>query len=221
MGHKGYPSTTSNRPTTPARYHLDEQHQVSFSGSANWLTQKSKMVSHSPGLHERSLATRIYNQFDRCSHRAADRVVTVCNDFAEELQRRGVSNNQIRLLHNPIRSSAVVPEGERLRLRADLGLSGGTLVLLSLGRISAEKDTPTSCAPRRPRGVGSTSAKQLAAGTSLTWYSESTTHRFARPGRFTRVCGELCRQARQLQYQTSEDQLSWDSYHRPRRSCPR
>ena len=103
------------------------------------LHRRAKWLAIHQGYTKEAWRTRIYNQFDRWSHRAADRVVTVCNDFAEELKRRGVSNNQIRLLHNPIRPSAVVPEGEKLRLRAELGLKEGTLVLLSVGRLSTEK----------------------------------------------------------------------------------
>ena len=100
------------------------------------LHRTAKWLAVHQGYTKEAWRTRIYNQFDRWSHRAADRVVTVCNDFAEELKRRGVSNNQIRLLHNPIRPSAVVPESEKLRLRAALGLKEGTLVLLSVGRLS-------------------------------------------------------------------------------------
>jgi glycosyltransferase involved in cell wall biosynthesis len=103
------------------------------------LHRKAKWLAVHQGYTKEAWRTRIYNQFDRWSHPAADRVVTVCNDFVEQLKRRGVSSHQIRLLHNPIRPSAPVPESEKLRLRKELSLADKTLVLLSVGRLSKEK----------------------------------------------------------------------------------
>lgn len=107
-----------------------------------WLTglhKKAKWLAVHQGYTKEAWRTRIYNQFDRWSHRAADRVITVCNEFAEELKRKGVSNDQLRLLHNPIRPSEPLSESKKVQLRAELGLRENTLVLLSVGRLSKEK----------------------------------------------------------------------------------
>lgn len=80
---------------------------------------------------------RVYNQLDRWSLRAADRVLTVCEPFARTLNQNGVPASRVHVQHMPVRPFERVPLGEEeLRRRLNLGKS---LVLLSIGRLSAEK----------------------------------------------------------------------------------
>jgi glycosyltransferase involved in cell wall biosynthesis len=98
-------------------------------------------VAFHHGYTWQNLRVRLYNQLDRWSLRTARRVVTVSIPFREELIRQGVPPERICIVHNAVdpdygakaRSSA--PE-----LRARLGLRNGEDVILSVGRMSPEKD---------------------------------------------------------------------------------
>ena len=105
------------------------------------LDRSFPWVAFHHGYTWQNLRVRMYNQLDRWSLRTAVRVVTVSVPFREELIRQGVQPERIRILHNAIdphygataRSSA--PE-----LLARLGLQNGEPVILSVGRMSPEKD---------------------------------------------------------------------------------
>ena len=86
-----------------------------------------------------SLRTRLYHELDRWSLRAADRIVTVCDYFAKDLQRMGLPANRISVHHNPIRLLPPATEDEKRGLRAEIGLPDGARVLLSIGRLALEK----------------------------------------------------------------------------------
>ena len=87
-----------------------------------------------------------YNQFDRWSLRAADRVVTVSLPFREQLTRMGVKPSRIEVLHNAIRpdwaSGHRKPE-IRAALRAQLKIAPEKKIILIVGRLSREKDHQT------------------------------------------------------------------------------
>jgi glycosyltransferase involved in cell wall biosynthesis len=81
----------------------------------------------------------LYNQFDRWSLRRADRVVCVCQAFADRLQRRGVTAERIVVQHNPVEPFVVPSREEVERVRAELGLAESEFVVVSVGRLSREK----------------------------------------------------------------------------------
>jgi glycosyltransferase involved in cell wall biosynthesis len=103
------------------------------------LARKVPWVAYHHGYTTTSRRTLCYNQLDRWSLRAASRVVTVCNPFAEELIGRGVPAERIRVQGMPIRCFDPVPQEYVHSLRARLGLSEGITVFLSVGRLSREK----------------------------------------------------------------------------------
>jgi len=103
------------------------------------LARKVPWVAYHHGYTTTSRRTRCYNQLDRWSLRAASRVVTVCNPFAEELISRGVPAERIRVQGMPIRCFDTVSEENVHSLRASLGLSDDITVFLSVGRLSREK----------------------------------------------------------------------------------
>ena len=98
-------------------------------------------VAFHHGYTWEDLRVRMYNQLDRWSLRAARRVVTVSIPFREELIRHGVRQERIQIVHNAIdpQYGATFPSAAA-DLRAKLGLQNGTPVILSVGRMSSEKD---------------------------------------------------------------------------------
>jgi glycosyltransferase involved in cell wall biosynthesis len=102
------------------------------------LHRSARWVAFHHGYTKEARRTAIYNQLDRISLLHANRVVTVCNAFAEELQHKGVPSDRIRILRNPVRESPPVPEETKSKIRAELGVENKS-VLLSVGRLSFEK----------------------------------------------------------------------------------
>lgn len=103
------------------------------------LHQRASWVAFHHGHTKVALRTRLYHQLDRWSLRAADRVVTVCQPFAQDLQRMGVPAARISIQHNPIRLQPPASEDEIRQLRAELQLPLAAKVLLTVGRLALEK----------------------------------------------------------------------------------
>lgn len=91
------------------------------------------------GYTTTDLKMRVYNQFNRWSLPAADRVVTVCGAFAEDLVRSGVRRDRIRVRHNTIEPAPPITSAERCAARAQFGLPADAKVVLAVGRLSREK----------------------------------------------------------------------------------
>ncbi len=106
----------------------------------NWLgvQQGCKWVAFHHGYTSTDFKMRCYNQLDRFSLRHADRTLTVCQAFADQLTRRGVPRARIRVQHMPIRPYTLDPVRVRL-LREELGIDPQMRVVLSVGRLSREK----------------------------------------------------------------------------------
>jgi L-malate glycosyltransferase len=87
---------------------------------------------------------RLYNQLDLWSLRVAAKVITVSEPFRRQLQRRGVAAERIEIVHNAIRPDwgARNPENAA-RLRAEMNIAPNQPVILSVGRLSREKDHAT------------------------------------------------------------------------------
>ena len=103
------------------------------------LNRLAKWVAFHHGYTATDTKMRIYNQFDRWSLPAADRVLTVCRPFAEQLRSRNVAARRISIQHMPIRAFEPVPRDRIDDLRRQLGITSQTRVLLSVGRLSLEK----------------------------------------------------------------------------------
>lgn len=103
------------------------------------LNRSAKWVAFHHGYTATDAATQFYNQFDRWSLRAADRVLTVCQSFARALESRGVRATDIRVQHMPIRPFRLASPDRKDKLRGQLGIAEPTLVVLSVGRLSKEK----------------------------------------------------------------------------------
>ena len=117
--------------------HSVKSHFVMFR-SRLWL--QVPWVAYHHGYTATDLKMRFYNLFDRRSLPRADRVLTVCKAFADDLaQQKGLARNRISVLHNSIRPAPRAPKAEALALREQLGITIGDRIILSVGRLSKEK----------------------------------------------------------------------------------
>jgi glycosyltransferase involved in cell wall biosynthesis len=105
------------------------------------LHRKQAWVAFHHGYTATDLKVHAYNQLDRWSLRAADRVITVCDAFARELARRGVSSDRISVLHNSIGPDygREARAEDRRAIRSKLGIGKDEQIILSVGRLSREK----------------------------------------------------------------------------------
>jgi glycosyltransferase involved in cell wall biosynthesis len=120
-----------------------------------WLLKRfrrlpdARWIAFHHGYTRMSARVRVYQQLDRVSLRAADRVVTVCLPFARQLEQRGVKRDRIRILANAIESRARLSESELRLLKQRLGLRPTDRAVVSIGRLSVEKGHATLIAAYR------------------------------------------------------------------------
>lgn len=81
----------------------------------------------------------LYNQLDRWSLRAADRILTVCRPFARQLCAMGVGEERITIQHMPIRETPAASEAARQEARRLIAAGVGKRIILTVGRLSKEK----------------------------------------------------------------------------------
>lgn len=103
--------------------------------SGLWRTRRWLAFHH--GYTTTDFKMRCYNQLDRWSLRAAQRVVTVCGAFAGDLSERGVPADRIVVRHNSVRPFQPVEPAAMEALRATL--PANRPILLVVGRLSHEK----------------------------------------------------------------------------------
>lgn len=83
---------------------------------------------------------RAYNHLDRWSLPTADRVVTVCHAFAQELTSAGgVPGERIHVQHNSIRPEQAASAEEAQAFRKRFGIAEDERITLAIGRLSSEK----------------------------------------------------------------------------------
>lgn len=117
--------------------HSVKSHFVMFRSK---LWQDLPWVAYHHGYTSTDLKMRFYNLFDRRSLPKADRVVTVCEAFANELATtKRVPRDRISVLHNSIRPQPRASEEEVRALREKLGITSEQKTILSVGRLSKEK----------------------------------------------------------------------------------
>jgi glycosyltransferase involved in cell wall biosynthesis len=104
------------------------------------LWRKHPWVAFHHGYTDTDRKMRLYNRLDRWSLPHADRVVTVCRAFAQELSAStGVSIEKISVQHNSIRRQSPASAADVAALRTRLGIGENEQVVLSVGRLSREK----------------------------------------------------------------------------------
>jgi glycosyltransferase involved in cell wall biosynthesis len=119
---------------------------VTNSVKSHFLMWRSRLWREYPwvafhhGYTDTDRKMRLYNRLDRWSLPHADRVVTVCHAFAQELAgSTGVSINKISVQHNSIRRQPSVSTADVTALRSRFGIGNDERVVLSVGRLSREK----------------------------------------------------------------------------------
>jgi glycosyltransferase involved in cell wall biosynthesis len=103
------------------------------------INRKRPWVAFHHGYTWTSLRTRLYNELDRWSLIAANRVVTVCRPFALTLQANGVRPERIVVQHNSVKPFSPVSVETVVQLRRRLGIQEDARVVLCVGRLSREK----------------------------------------------------------------------------------
>ena len=103
------------------------------------IGKRTRWIACHHGYTSTDLKMQCYNQLDRWSLPSAERVVTVCGPFKNQLVAAGVPSHKIRVIHNAGTPIQPVPADELSRLKLRLGIQQETKVLLSVGRLSAEK----------------------------------------------------------------------------------
>jgi glycosyltransferase involved in cell wall biosynthesis len=116
-------------------------HQVKshFLMNVSRLWQKYPWVAFNHGYTSTDRKMLLYNRLDRWSLPKADRVVTVCNAFAQKLVKMGVPRERIHVQHNSIRPEPAVNVEEMSALRRRVGVEEGARMVLAVGRLSKEK----------------------------------------------------------------------------------
>jgi len=121
------------KPDIIQTHNVKSHFLMRFSGL--WRTHRWLAFHH--GHTTTDFKMRCYNQLDRWSLRAADRVVTVCGAFAWDLERAGVEAGRILVRHNSVRRFS--PADPAMMQRVREGLPPGVPILLVVGRLSREK----------------------------------------------------------------------------------
>jgi glycosyltransferase involved in cell wall biosynthesis len=99
----------------------------------------NRWVAFHHGYTRMSHRVRAYQQLDRLSLRHADRVVTLCRPFVEQLVARGVRRDRIEVISNAVTPQARPSPATLGALRESLGLTESDRVVVSVGRLSREK----------------------------------------------------------------------------------
>jgi glycosyltransferase involved in cell wall biosynthesis len=122
---------------------LIQTHAVKSHFLARWagLAGIAPWVAFHHGYTRPAARVLLYNQLDRWSLPTARRIVTMSVPFREELARRGVPLQRIEIVHNAIAENwAAAARGDPEGMRARLGIPLRRPVVLSVGRLSKEKD---------------------------------------------------------------------------------
>jgi glycosyltransferase involved in cell wall biosynthesis len=103
------------------------------------LNRGRSWIAFHHGYTATDLKVRLYNQLDRWSLRAADRVVAVCGSFRQQLISARIPQAKIRVVHNSAAISDSIPAEAANQIRRNLGVDQDTRVLIAIGRLSFEK----------------------------------------------------------------------------------
>jgi glycosyltransferase involved in cell wall biosynthesis len=103
------------------------------------LWQRYPWVAFNHGYTTTDRKMLLYNRLDRWSLPKADRVVAVCEAFAQELTKMGVPHERIHVQHNSIRPEPTVSVEEARALRKQLDIKEAERMILAVGRLSKEK----------------------------------------------------------------------------------
>jgi glycosyltransferase involved in cell wall biosynthesis len=116
-----------------------QTHGVKGHFLARMLRTRIPWIAFHHGYTAEDLKMKLYNQLNRWSLPGADRVITVCQPFADDLRRSGVDEAHLRVLANSIEARPRIGTAEIQALRRQLGIGEEERVILAVGRFSPEK----------------------------------------------------------------------------------
>lgn len=96
-------------------------------------------VAFHHGYTRTDLKDVLYNQLNRWSLRKAQRVVTVCQAFAADLEKVGIGRKRVLVQHNMIRAFVPASAEQVAALRNKYAIPPTALVGVCIGRLSQEK----------------------------------------------------------------------------------
>jgi glycosyltransferase involved in cell wall biosynthesis len=107
------------------------------------LPRSIPWIAFHHGYTSTTWRTKLYNELDRWSLKAASQVVTVSRVSVEQLTLKGIKSEKIRIIHNAVSATYGIDTGNASQvdtLRESLGIPVGQKIILSVGRLSKEKD---------------------------------------------------------------------------------
>ncbi|HUX66441.1 MAG TPA: glycosyltransferase [Terriglobales bacterium] len=103
------------------------------------LAGRYRWIAFHHGYTSTDQKMTVYNRLDRFSLPAADRVVTVCEAFARDLERKGVARERLVVRHNAVRPFSPVDPVSLARVRVTVPAPPESRLLVAVGRLSREK----------------------------------------------------------------------------------
>jgi glycosyltransferase involved in cell wall biosynthesis len=103
------------------------------------LNQQHPWIAYHHGYTSTDVKMLVYNQLNRWSLPSADRVITVCDAFAQKLVRAGVRRERISVCHNSVIAPRTISNDEQKTLRNKFRIADDERVIISVGRLSREK----------------------------------------------------------------------------------
>ncbi len=98
--------------------------------------KQTAWIAYHHGYTDPDFKMQVYNRLDHISLPAANRVVTVCHPFADQVRAAGVPPDHIRVIPNSIEVGRPVPMEDA---REKWGIPPDARVILTIGRLSNEK----------------------------------------------------------------------------------
>ena len=124
----------SRKPHVVQTHGIKSHFLMRYSG----LSKEYNWLPFHHGYTAEDTKMRLYNQLNRWSLRRAERLMTVCQVFREELVAQGVSREHITVRHNSVAPFRPASVEEVLEMRRALRLDARP-VLVTIGRLSKEK----------------------------------------------------------------------------------
>jgi glycosyltransferase involved in cell wall biosynthesis len=96
-------------------------------------------IGFAHGFIEDNRKLRLYNRIERLVLRRADRIVAVSNSMKALLTQHGLAEHKIRVIHNAIDPTEVMPNTSGEEIRQRYGLTSNRKVIGVIGRLNPEK----------------------------------------------------------------------------------
>jgi glycosyltransferase involved in cell wall biosynthesis len=121
--------------------HIVETHGTKSHFLVSLLGRRQfRWIAFHHGYTAEDAKAKFYQQFDRWSLRRCDCAVTVCEEFARLLGKRGVPRDRICVVHNAVEPGAADLHPESAdEARRQWGVKKDERIVLSAGRLSSEK----------------------------------------------------------------------------------